>query len=350
MHPPAPLDPERLAVVDELEVDVEVGGLEHGDNVLQVVARLGGNAQLVALDGCLHALGALLADHLGDLLCLVLGDAFLNGALDAGFLAGGVGLARVQGLQGDAALDQLRLEHIQYGQGALFGVCLNEDLVAGVVDFCADAAEVVALGDFLLGLVQGVGYFLLVDLGDDVERRFASHGYSFRERGAGAPVSTSLPGWWLLFTANYQNNEPVLQALLTLKEDNRNMTTPNLSVTDLRTSEEARDLQTLLFIDLHTSLGAEPEGIPEAERLNESDHHEIHLDLHEEDAEPSPFDGIGITLTEPSLVARFRGVRRDLEREIAGDMCTVEQARRYLEHLEIVLLLEQDGDTPSRSF
>ena len=58
----------------------------------------------------------------------------------------------------------------------------------------------------------------------------------------------------------------------------------------------------------------------------------------------------GITLTEPSLVARFRGVRRDLEREIAGDMCTVEQARRYLEHLEIVLLLEQDGDTPSRSF
>ena len=39
-------------------------------------------------------------------------------------------------------------------------------------------------------------------------------------------------------------------------------------------------------------------------------------------------------------MARFRGVRRDLEREIAGDMCTVEQARRYLEHLEIVLLLE----------
>lgn len=128
------------------------------------------------------------------------------------------------------------------------------------------------------------------------------------------------------------------------------MTTPNLSVTDARTSEEARDLQTLLFIDLHTSLGAEPEGIPEAERLSEPDHHDIHLDLHEEDAEPSPFDGIGITLTEPSLVARFRGVRRDLEREIAGDMCTVEQARRYLEHLEIVLLLEQDGDTPSRSF
>ena len=128
------------------------------------------------------------------------------------------------------------------------------------------------------------------------------------------------------------------------------MTIHNLSATDARTSEEARDLQTLLFIDLHTSLGAEPEGIPEAERLSEPDHHDIHLDLHSEDSKHSPFEGIGITLTEPSLVARFRGVRRDLEREIAGDMCTVEQARRYLEHLEIVLLLEQDGDTPSRSF
>ena len=128
------------------------------------------------------------------------------------------------------------------------------------------------------------------------------------------------------------------------------MTIHNLSATDARTSEEARDLQTLLFIDLHTSLGAEPEGIPEAERLNESDHPDIHLDLHAEESKHSPFEGIGITLTEPSLVARFRGVRRDLEREIAGDMCTVEQARRYLEHLEIVLLLEQDGDTPSRSF
>jgi len=128
------------------------------------------------------------------------------------------------------------------------------------------------------------------------------------------------------------------------------MTIHNLSATDARTSEEAHDLQTLLFIDLHTSLGAEPEGIPEAERLNESDHHDIHLDLHAEESKHSPFEGIGITLTEPSLVARFRGVRRDLEREIAGGMCTVEQARRYLEHLEIVLLLEQDGDTPSRSF
>lgn len=129
------------------------------------------------------------------------------------------------------------------------------------------------------------------------------------------------------------------------------MTTYDLSVTDVQASEEARDLQTLLFMDLHNSLGPEPEDIPEAERLApEPSLESLQLELPDEDSEPSPFDGIGITLTEPSLVARFRGVRRDLEREISGGMCTVEQARRYLEHIEIVLLLEQDGDIPSRSF
>ena len=131
------------------------------------------------------------------------------------------------------------------------------------------------------------------------------------------------------------------------------MTTHHSSVLGASTSEEAYDLQTLLFLDLNTSLGVEPENIPEAERLtppSEDAHFSgLQLDVHEGDVDPSPFEGIGITLTEPSLVARFRGVRRDLEREIAGDMCTVEQARRYLEHLEIVLLLEQDGDIPSRS-
>lgn len=129
------------------------------------------------------------------------------------------------------------------------------------------------------------------------------------------------------------------------------MTTYDLSVTDVQASEEARDLQTLLFMDLHNSLSPEPEDIPEAERLApEPSLESLQLELPDEESEPSPFDGIGITLTEPSLVARFRGVRRDLEREISGGMCTVEQARRYLEHLEIVLLLEQDGDIPSRSF
>ena len=84
------------------------------------------------------------------------------------------------------------------------------------------------------------------------------------------------------------------------------MTTYDLSVTDVQASEEARDLQTLLFMDLHNSLSPEPEDIPEAERLApEPSLESLQLELPDEDSEPSPFDGIGITLTEPSLVARF---------------------------------------------
>ncbi len=40
---------------------------------------------------------------------------------------------------------------------------------AGEVDLGADVAEVVALRDLFLRLVQGVADFLLVDLADDVE-------------------------------------------------------------------------------------------------------------------------------------------------------------------------------------
>ena len=79
------------------------------------------------------------------------------------------------------------------------------------------------------------------------------------------------------------------------------MTTYDLSVTDVQASEEARDLQTLLFMDLHNSLSPEPEGIPEAERLNESDHHEIHLDLYGEDAF-SPSSPTRILSPPPSTV------------------------------------------------
>jgi hypothetical protein len=90
-------------------------------------------------------------------------------------LARGVGLAGVEGLQGDAALDHLGLQHVEDREDALLGVGLHEDLLAAEVDLGADALEVVALGDLLLGLVQGVGHLLLVHFAYDVERGFASH-------------------------------------------------------------------------------------------------------------------------------------------------------------------------------
>lgn len=117
------------------------------------------------------------------------------------------------------------------------------------------------------------------------------------------------------------------------------MATQYSSSTSSVNREETRDAETLLFLDLYSSIGPEPENIPAAERVEA-----IQADEPSDIAEPSAFEGIGSTLTEPKLVARFEGVRRDLAREIRSEMCTVEQAKRYLEHLEITLLLEQDGE------
>ncbi|WP_421083286.1 hypothetical protein [Rothia nasimurium] len=53
--------------------------------------------------------------------------------------------------------------------------------------------------------------------------------------------------------------------------------------------------------------------------------------------------GLGSDLRHPDLIARFEGVKENLEREIKGGMCTPEQAYAYLENLEISLLLEQEA-------
>ncbi len=117
------------------------------------------------------------------------------------------------------------------------------------------------------------------------------------------------------------------------------MATQYSSTTSSVNREEARDAETLLFLDLYSSIGSEPENIPEAERVDA-----VQSEDSSDVVEPPAFEGIGSTLTDPKLVARFEGVRRDLAREIRSEMCTVEQALRYLEHLEITLLMEQDGD------
>src|SRR6185503_17733234 len=86
------------AIVDELQSDVEVGLLQHRDDGLKVVAFLGGDANLVALDLRLDALRALVADELGDLLGVLAADALFDGAADLVGLAAGLRLASVERL------------------------------------------------------------------------------------------------------------------------------------------------------------------------------------------------------------------------------------------------------------
>src|SRR4051812_24218960 len=159
------------AVVGELQGEVELLALEQGDDGLQVVLLLAGDAQLVALDLRLNALRALIADDLGDLLRVVLRDALGDLRRDAVLLAGLLRLASVQCLERDRPLDELLLEDVEHRLAALLALRLDGDVVAGPGDGGADALEVVAGRDLLRRLVQGVVDLLPVDLADDVERR-----------------------------------------------------------------------------------------------------------------------------------------------------------------------------------
>src|SRR5271156_6235747 len=92
-----------LAVVDELQRDLEVGLLEHRDDFLQVVALFAGDADLVALDLGFDRLGALVADQLGDLLGVFAADALFQSASDLVGLAGRLRLPPPPDLWGGVA-------------------------------------------------------------------------------------------------------------------------------------------------------------------------------------------------------------------------------------------------------
>jgi hypothetical protein len=99
------------------------------------------------------------------------------------FLAfsGHPGLSRVEVLQRDAALDELLLEDVEHGAGALLTV--GPDLHAALTrpgDGRPDAPEVEPGTDLLGGLVKRVVGLLAVDLRSDVEAGLARHGSQVR--------------------------------------------------------------------------------------------------------------------------------------------------------------------------
>src|ERR1700730_5257816 len=158
-------------VVDELQRYVDIGLLRHGDDGLEVVALLGADANLVALDLSLDAFGALVADELGDLLGVLAGDALFDGAADLVGLTAGLRLVRIEGLHGDVAPDELLLEDVDGGLGAFLGGGGDVDgLLALPRDGRVGAAEVEAGGQLLAGLVQRIVDLLAVNLADDIER------------------------------------------------------------------------------------------------------------------------------------------------------------------------------------
>ena len=109
----------------------------------------------------------------------VLGDAL--GELDRAphrLAGGGHQLAHVEILDRHAALDHPRLQHVDQGVHPELVVRGQPDLGLGPVelDGAVGALEVVALGDLLQRLIDGVVDLLEVGAGGDVERGIAGHG------------------------------------------------------------------------------------------------------------------------------------------------------------------------------
>ena len=84
------------AVIRELQVHIQVLGLEHGDDGLQVVALFRAHAQFITLNLCLDTLGSFFANELGDLLRVFLVDAFFDCSFQALLLTGRIRFTRVQ--------------------------------------------------------------------------------------------------------------------------------------------------------------------------------------------------------------------------------------------------------------
>src|SRR5215831_15911764 len=171
----------RLAVIDELQGQVELLALEQADDLLKVILLLGRDAKLLALHLSPDALRALLPDDLRDLPGVVLRDAFLESHREAVLLARGLGLARIEDLERHGALDELVLEHVEHRVGAFLAIRPDLDgMVAGPDDRRPHATEIEARPDLLRGLVQGVVDFLVVDLRHYVERGFGCHASQVR--------------------------------------------------------------------------------------------------------------------------------------------------------------------------
>src|SRR5829696_3061611 len=167
-RPVAPDSTVRARLVPEvleLQGDAEVGALEQGDDRLQVITLLRADPNGLALGLAGRALRGMLLDQLVDLAGLVARDPDLDrGHLAHAVVRGLLHVAVLQSLQGDAALDELLLEHdAQRRQPVLAHRAQREHEVL-LLDRGVGVLEVEARADLPLRLVDGVADLLVIDL------------------------------------------------------------------------------------------------------------------------------------------------------------------------------------------
>src|SRR4051812_23623474 len=165
--------PPRLAVVSEFKLNPEVFAAKQRDGFLQIVARGRSDSHLLALNRGLNLFEFRFLDRRGDLLRGLAVEGHLQPNVTANSVAARLlDLARIEVLHRDAALNELRLKHVPERLHLVVVLSGESDFAFGAIqlDGGRRSLEVVALGDLLLRLIDGVVDLLEVDARRDVER------------------------------------------------------------------------------------------------------------------------------------------------------------------------------------
>src|SRR5690348_13513708 len=164
---PVPLS---VPEVVELQGQIQLRAAQQLDRRLQVIPLLARDADFLSLDTGLH-LELRVLDDAGDLLSRLRIDALLQDDLLAGGGECGLGVFEVEAGEVDAALAEAQLQDLEHllqlkvhlrVQG--HGRFLELEARPGIL-------EIETLGQLSVGLVDGVGHFVGVELGNYVERR-----------------------------------------------------------------------------------------------------------------------------------------------------------------------------------
>jgi len=165
-----------VAIIRKLHIDAKISLAEQGNDLLEAVAIFSRDADDISIDRGLHLLFGIL-DGLDDLTGFFDGNTLLElHLLPYGGTGGGFDLSVVQRLEGDSPLDELGLQNVSDSLELVFVGGREDDLVLAVkLNIGMRSLQVVALMDFLKGLLDGIGDFRQVYVANDVERVFGGH-------------------------------------------------------------------------------------------------------------------------------------------------------------------------------
>jgi hypothetical protein len=170
------ITPYRLTVVRKLNRELPRSPFDHSDCILQIITTLAGYAQSLTLNLGLDGFWTFVAQKLCDFLGVLGRDTLFHRAANLVDLAAEFGVRCIEVLERDGSLDQFVFKNIKGGFCSFLGIGFNQKLLIRLLDLGAGVLEVESGINFPVGLIEGVIYLHVVNLGDYIETGICSHG------------------------------------------------------------------------------------------------------------------------------------------------------------------------------